>query len=99
MDRSDTKKKEPFPKDRYSDVKSLMTEEDTKSQAIYAIIEFIHWSGCRPSEAVLILDQYKDPQTSEVRQCLRKVTQDDLKGAKYADEAKYIAHLYPCQTK
>ena len=61
LDRSDTKKKEPFPKDRYSDVKNLMTAEDTKSQAIYAIIEFIHWSGCRPMEAVGILNQYKDP--------------------------------------
>jgi len=87
------KKKEPFPVEEWERVQSVMTDNSEKSRAIYALIDFIRCTGCRPGEAIRILEAHGE------QLCLREVTAADLKGAKYAEGACYIAHLHPDQTK
>lgn len=50
--------KDPFPRELYQKVKDLMTAADEKSKAIYTLIDFIYWSGCRPIESIEILSEH-----------------------------------------
>ena len=49
-----SRKKDPFPPGEFAEVAKLMNAEDDKSKAVFALIEFINWSGCRPDEAIQI---------------------------------------------
>ena len=57
-----SRKKDPFPPGEFAEVAKLMNAEahgvggsaSDKSKAVFALIEFINWSGCRPDEAIQI---------------------------------------------
>lgn len=91
------KEREPFPVERWDRVREAMSDRSDKDRAIYAVIDFIHRTGCRPNEALRVLEAHE--VAGKEQPCLREVAAADLEDAKYAKDACYIAHLHPDQTK
>lgn len=83
----------PFPKDQYGAVKKELdrmgTLQGSKGDAVRSLIDFINWSGCRPSEACQILGTNQDGT-----ECLRPPTSQE-----YAENNKAIAMAHIVSTK
>lgn len=87
--------KSPFPKHQYPRVQRALTNIPTllgaKAQGVSGMIDFIHWSGCRPNEACMIFGT--NPDGTE---CLRAPTKEERAQRQDADA---VAHITSTKTK